>query len=100
MFSTLALQVPRCRDGSIAAFVAKHGHGVYPSPGRVYRHFYLGNDLCSSHGPVWRPRRVVLLPPLQLQHDDAGDSPAAISELLGFCWQCFVRLGVCGDRGV
>lgn len=76
---TPCLQAPRCRDGSIAAYVAKHGHGVYPSAGRVYRHFCLGNDLCCSGGPVWRPRRVVLLPPLE--HANLADSPAAVSEL-------------------
>lgn len=57
-----AAGVPRDADGRILAYVAKHGHGVYPSPGRVLRHVFLGNDLCSGAGLAWRPRRVVLLP--------------------------------------
>lgn len=44
------------------AYVALHGHGTYPRPGRVLRHFFLGNDLCADGGVEWRPRRVVLLP--------------------------------------
>lgn len=56
-------QVPRCpTSGRIAAFVALHGHGTYPAVGRVFRHFFCGNDLCSAAGPAWRPRKVVLLP--------------------------------------
>jgi hypothetical protein len=46
-----------------AAYIAKHGHGNYPSVGTVHRHFFLGNDTCSNTGPVWRPKTVVLLPP-------------------------------------
>lgn len=58
-------QVPRCAaTGRIAAYVALHGHGTYPTAGRVFRHFFCGNDLCSAVGPAWRPRRAVLLPPL------------------------------------
>jgi hypothetical protein len=68
----------RCRDGQWvpaadvpksntsnrhAAYIAKHGHGNYPSVGTVHRHFFLGNDKCSDTGPVWRPKTVVLLPP-------------------------------------
>jgi hypothetical protein len=34
-------------------------------PGRVLRHFFLGNDLCCDSGLVWSPRRVVLLPTWQ-----------------------------------
>lgn len=44
------------------AYVALHGHGTYPRPGRVLRHFFLGNDLCADGGVEWRPKRVVLLP--------------------------------------
>ena len=44
------------------AFIAKHGHGNYPTPGTIHRHFFLGNDKCSAVGPVWCPRKVVLLP--------------------------------------
>ncbi|KAI3429626.1 hypothetical protein D9Q98_005712 [Chlorella vulgaris] len=75
------LEVPRDpASGRVAAFVALHGHGTYPQAGRVLRHFFLGNDLCSGEGPIWRPRHVVLLPPL---HEEAaaaatGDAPAAV----------------------
>ncbi|KAL4425890.1 hypothetical protein ABPG75_009906 [Micractinium tetrahymenae] len=55
-----ASQVPRCpATGRISAFVALHGHGTYPAVGRVFRHFFCGNDLCSAAGPVWRPRKVL-----------------------------------------
>ena len=52
-----------------AAYIAKHGHGNYPSVGTVHRHFFLGNDKCSDQGPVWRPKTVVLLPP---HHEDSN----------------------------
>jgi hypothetical protein len=58
-----AAAVPRCpATGRPLAYIAKHGHGNYPAPGTILRHFFLGNDRCSANGPVWRPRRVVLLP--------------------------------------
>ena len=69
------LQVPRDPlTWRIAAFVALHGHGVYPQPGRVLRHFFMGNDLCSGDGPVWRPQRVVVLP---LRHQQEREAAAA-----------------------
>lgn len=57
-------ELPRDRDGSgrPAAFVALHGHGTYPAAGRQLRAMLFANDLCSDRGPVWRPRRCVLLP--------------------------------------
>lgn len=76
-----AAQVPKsststsnCSSGveRHAAYIAKHGHGNYPSVGTVHRHFFLGNDRCSDTGPVWRPKTVVLLPP----HHDLPDSGA------------------------
>jgi len=30
--------------------------------GRILRHVFLGNDRCSENGPVWSPRKIVLLP--------------------------------------
>ncbi|EFN60057.1 hypothetical protein CHLNCDRAFT_133315 [Chlorella variabilis] len=70
-------QVPRDpQTGRVAAYVALHGHGTYPRPGRVLRHFFLGNDLCSGAGPVWRPRRVVLLPPLHREAEAAAAGEA------------------------
>lgn len=52
------------QEGRPIAYTALHGHGVYPMPGRIPRHFFMGNDLCSAGGPVWRPHTVVLLPPV------------------------------------
>ena len=56
-------------SGRPLAFIALHGHGNYPRPGRYVRHFFLGNDLTSSTGPVWCPRTVVLLPPPSQHHE-------------------------------
>lgn len=83
MSAAAATQVPRDpQTGRVAAYVALHGHGTYPRPGRVLRHFFLGNDLCSGAGPVWRPRRVVLLPPLHREAEAAaaGEALAPIGE--------------------
>lgn len=33
--------------------------------GTINRHFFLGNDRCSSKGPIWKPSRVILLPHVQ-----------------------------------
>lgn len=60
-----AEDAPRSCSGRLIAYVALHGHGTYPSPGTVPRHFFLGNDLCRRGGPVWRPNKVTLLPTLQ-----------------------------------
>ncbi|PSC76524.1 2-Cys peroxiredoxin chloroplastic [Micractinium conductrix] len=67
------------RSGRIAAYVALHGHGTYPCPGRVHRHFFLGNDLCCEAGPAWHPCRVVLLPP-QREGDGCAVQPGATRE--------------------
>lgn len=48
-------------SGRFIAYVALNGHGTYPSDGVIHRHFWLGNDRCSSQGPKWRPNKVVLL---------------------------------------
>lgn len=37
-------------------------------PGTIPRHFFLGNDKCSGKGLVWRPRTLVLLPPMHEEH--------------------------------
>eukprot|EP00890_Picochlorum_soloecismus_P001540 jgi/Picsp_1/2387/NSC_05849-R1_pre-mrna processing protein prp39 gb len=47
--------------GRLVSYVAKHGHGHYPKAGRYFRHFFLGNDICSR-GASWKPKQVVLLP--------------------------------------
>jgi hypothetical protein len=69
--------VPRTRAGRPVAYVALHGHGNYPNPGTVLRHFCLGNDRCSAEGPVWLPRRVVVLPPLRAPKLRAGAADGA-----------------------
>jgi hypothetical protein len=66
-------QVPRTSEGRPVAYVARHGHGTYPRPGTVLRHFFLGNDKCSKVGPTWRPRNVVLLPNVHAASRLGGD---------------------------
>lgn len=115
--------VPRTRKGRIIAYVALHGHGHYPRTGTILRHFFLGNDKCSEHGPVWTPRRVVLLPthavreqiapkPLSVNYtlDDLGDClpnavlpgymtlPRAVTR--GFVFQNSMGIGTCRNCGV
>lgn len=46
--------------GRLVSYIAKHGHGHYPRAGRYYRHFFLGNDICSR-GITWKPEQVVVL---------------------------------------
>jgi len=47
--------------GRLVSYIAKHGHGHYPREGRYFRHFFLGNDVCSR-GASWKPQQVVVLP--------------------------------------
>lgn len=47
--------------GRIVAYVAKHGHGTYPTSGTHLRAGFLANDRTSSRGTAWAPRRLVLL---------------------------------------
>lgn len=56
--------MPRDKQGSgrPAAYVAYHGHGCYPTPGRQLRALLVANDLCAGDGPLWRPRRCIVLP--------------------------------------
>ncbi|KDD77060.1 hypothetical protein H632_c29p0 [Helicosporidium sp. ATCC 50920] len=51
-------------SGRVCAYVALNGHGTYPRPGRVWRHFGLANDNTCRSGAAWAPKRVVLLPPV------------------------------------
>ena len=52
----------------IVSYIAKHGHGHYPTATITYRHFFLGNDI-TQKAVRWDPKRVVLLPTYQ-QHQD------------------------------
>eukprot|EP00887_Chlorella_sp_A99_P004572 scaffold4.g4572.t1 len=77
-----AEDVPLTADGRPIVFVAKHGHGCYPRAGRVLRGAFFANDLCRADGPVWRPRRVVLVPNTDLgyrvvQHSASGAQTAS-----------------------
>ena len=45
-------------SGRIASYVAASGHGHYPSTGRWWRHFGLGNDVCRRD-VKWCPKTVV-----------------------------------------
>ena len=47
--------------GRIVAYVAKHGHGTYPTSGKQLRAGLLANDRTSSRGKAWAPRRLLLL---------------------------------------
>ncbi|GMH40261.1 hypothetical protein BSKO_08165 [Bryopsis sp. KO-2023] len=55
-----AKEVPM-KDGRPMVFLAKHGHGCYPRPGKQLRLFGFANDVCSGDGPVWRPKKIILL---------------------------------------
>ena len=58
-----AEKVPKSmKTGRHIAYIALNGHGNYPRAGTVMRHFFLGNDKCSETGPVWQPKKVILLP--------------------------------------
>jgi hypothetical protein len=56
--------------GRLLAYVARHGHGAYPVAGVVPRAFGLANDRTSDAGPLWRPRRAVML-----RVGDSGGGP-------------------------
>ncbi len=45
-------------SGRIASYVAASGHGHYPTSGRWWRHFGLGNDICRRD-VRWCPKTVV-----------------------------------------
>ena len=48
-------------SGRPVAYVARHGHGTYPTPGIHARAWGLANDHCSAAGPAWAPGRAVLM---------------------------------------
>lgn len=50
-------------SGRIASYVAASGHGHYPSQGRWWRHFGLGNDICRRD-VRWCPKTVVWIDPI------------------------------------
>jgi hypothetical protein len=45
----------------VIAYVAYHGHGLYPKPGVWYRYYGAANDYTEVGGPVWDPKQVVLI---------------------------------------
>eukprot|EP00051_Salpingoeca_urceolata_P018111 m.252525 g.252525 ORF g.252525 m.252525 type:complete len:529 (-) comp19126_c0_seq13:162-1748(-) len=64
---------------SVVCYVARNGHGLYPTAGNYRRLFFMANDSCSK-GTLWRPR-VVLLPQV--------DDEETIEELgLQWLWYC------------
>ncbi|GAB4823799.1 hypothetical protein N2152v2_010845 [Parachlorella kessleri] len=81
-------RVPRNEHGRPLAYVALHGHGVYPMAARIPRHFFLGNDLTSGRGPTWAPATVVLLPPVH-----GWDAQPALPAEHGEGWQHGVQRG-------
>jgi hypothetical protein len=44
--------------GRIVSYIARAGHGHYPTPGTYYRHFGLANDY-TKKDRKWQPKRVV-----------------------------------------
>jgi hypothetical protein len=55
-------------DNRLVSYIARHGHGHYPTATITYRHFFLGNDI-TQKAVRWDPKRVVLLPTYR-QHKD------------------------------
>jgi hypothetical protein len=79
--------------GRPVAYVARHGHGTYPTPGIHARAWGLANDHCSAAGATWRPGSVVLL---AADRGDLHPAPGAASAPeLGFveCRGCEVLGG-------
>ena len=60
---TRAAAAPRLPGGRLLAYVARHGHGVYPTPGVQPRAFGVANDRTAADGPLWAPTKVVLVRP-------------------------------------
>lgn len=83
---------PRLQGGRLLAYVARHGHGVYPRAGVQPRAFGFANDRTSAGGPLWAPSKVVLLRP-------RSSAPGA-TEWVGSaeCRGCEAERG--GGRGV
>lgn len=55
--------------GRLVSYIAKHGHGHYPTATTTYRHFFLGNDV-TKKDVRWSPRQVVLLPTYDVLDDE------------------------------
>lgn len=49
----------RMENGHVVAYIAKGGHGLYPSPGVVFRFFGFGNDLLGEH-IRWAPEAILI----------------------------------------
>lgn len=86
-------RVPRSCSGRIVAYVALHGHGTYPEPEIVPRHFYLGNDHCSLDGPTWSPRNIVMLPLSISSHDEVVNRLETVGK-----WNLW-ETALCESRG-
>lgn len=57
-----AADVPRERQsGRIVSYVAINGHGAYPAPATWRRIFGIANDVTAARGPVWAPRKCIVV---------------------------------------
>lgn len=86
-----ATNVERENYGRLVSYVALHGHGHYPRPGTVYRHFFLGNDRCEK-GQSWSPNTVVLVPTYDRVRDGSHDPADEAQDVV-------LRLHECESRG-
>lgn len=83
--------VPRdAKSGRIIAFVARNGHGTYPAARTYRRIFGVANDVTSAVGPVWAPRRCLVVPRPSGSVSSPRQQPAAIAD---------VMLPIVEDRG-
>ncbi|CAD7699776.1 unnamed protein product [Ostreobium quekettii] len=72
-----ASKIPMSK-GRPVTYCALNGHGCYPKPGVQPRIFYLVNDHCDGKGPVWRPKKVVLLSSLAPTVPTVGSRGSAL----------------------
>ena len=49
------------RSGRIVSYVAVNGHGAYSRPATWRRIFGLANDVTAAGGPVWAPRKCIVV---------------------------------------
>ena len=85
--------------GRPIAYVARHGHGTYSSPGVHPRAWGFANDHCSASGPVWSPSSVVLLAADRQELHPSGKAASGVPPELGFveCRGCEVVDGSCEE---
>ena len=83
------------REGRVVVYVARNGHGAYPSPGVKHRLFFMANDHCSA-GRRWDPGSVVLLP--DARTPGLEKTPLAWLLYCGSWGSCFESFGHCSEK--